>query len=82
MIDRKKIFEVINEERDYQDEKWGPNGTEHSICEFLVYIRDYVEEALHICSREYDTKALDAVRKVTALGVVCMEKHGAPRRGD
>lgn len=82
---RQEVFEVIEGERDYQDAVWGPHhDREHSITEFLVYMRDYVEQALHDCTRLADEiadpKALDAVRKVAALGVACMEVHGAPKR--
>lgn len=83
---RGKAFFAIDTEREYQETKWGPTESHglHSITEFLVFMRDYVEEALHIESREpmstSDPKALEIVRKVAALGVACMEQHGAPRR--
>jgi hypothetical protein len=86
MTKRNLVYAAIDGERDYQDERWGPTGTHgiHSITEFLVYIQDYTNEALHVESREEDeaanVKALDIVRKITALGVACMEQHGAPAR--
>ena len=86
MMKRSVVYEAFDGERDYQDEKWGGNGTHgiHSITEFLVYIRDYTEEALHIETRVEDEpanyKALDIVRKIGALAVACMEQHGAPKR--
>jgi hypothetical protein len=81
-----EVFTAIDGERKYQDELWGPTEShgQHSITEFLVFMRDYVEEALHTESRESmssaDLKSLHIVRKVAALGVACMEQHGAPRR--
>lgn len=88
MPDRKDVYAAIDTERDYQDRKWNPGttstGGQHSVTEFLVYMRDYVDEALHHVSRNPDpgasAVALDGIRKVTALGVACMEQHGAPRR--
>lgn len=85
MATREKVYEALDSERSYQERLWGPaHDRGHSITEFLVYMRDYVEEALHTLSRESDAsanpKALDSVRKVTALGVACMEVHGAPKR--
>lgn len=86
MTKRSLVYAALDGERDYQDEKWGPTGTHgiHSVTEFLVYIQDYTNEALHVESREEDeaanVKALDIMRKITALGVACMEQHGAPSR--
>ena len=86
---RDVIYQVIDGEREYQDQKWCSNSTSssgvHSNLEFLVYMRDYVEEALHFCSRNGDPKAndfaKDVIRKVTALGVAAMEQNGiAPRK--
>jgi hypothetical protein len=86
MTARSEVYKAIDTERDYQDAKWGPTESAglHSITEFLVFIRDYTEEALHIESRESmrtaDPKALEIMRKVAGLAVACMEQHGAPER--
>lgn len=83
---RQEVYAAIDSEREYQDARWNgtASGGRHSITEFLVYIKDYVEEALHIESREgvltADPKALNIVRKVAGLAVVTMEQHGAPMR--
>ena len=86
MTKRSLVYEALDGERDYQDEKWGPTPSHgiHTATEFLVFMRDYIEEALHIESRESlvtaDPKALDIIRKVTALGVACMEQNGVQLR--
>jgi hypothetical protein len=76
-----KAFGAIISEREYQDAKWNKN---HSNTEFLVYIRDYVEEALHFSSREADDKCLakqqDSLRKIAALAVAAMEQNGSRPR--
>lgn len=84
---RTEVYRELNREREYQVERWKDScckGTEHTVTEFLVYMRDYVEEALHTLSREAEPAATNAalhtVRKVTALGVACMERHGALTR--
>lgn len=83
---RHAVYEVLDSERSYQEHRWGDEHRRnpHSVTEFLVYMRDYVEEALHFLSREADPeaseRALHWVRKVAALGVSCMEQHGAPFR--
>src|SRR5690348_2933363 len=85
---RNIVYEVINEERDYQDSKWNEDttasGGKHSNTEFLVYIRDYVEQALHYASRNSEQKVLpftqDALRKIAALAVAAMEQNGVINR--
>ena len=83
---RSDVYKAIDTERAYQDAKWGPTESIglHSITEFLVFIRDYTEEALHVESRESmktaDPKSLENIRKIAGLAVACMEQHGAPER--
>lgn len=93
MTPRTEVYSAIDTERDYQNARWGDTPGEesghnpHSVTEWLTYMRHYVEEGLKLAtlsSRKddpYDTAALQFARKVAALGVVCMEQHGAPRRG-
>jgi hypothetical protein len=56
------------------------------VSAYLVFMQDYLNEAVHIQARDWSPKAdertLEVVRKVTALGMACMEQHGAPRRVD
>jgi len=88
MTERSEVYAAIDSERDYQNVRWGPDKTDtghlHSITEWLVYMRDYIEEALHaesrMATRDADKVALEIIRKVSALGVVAMEQHGAPLR--
>lgn len=88
MTTRTTVFAAIDSERAYQ-KKWEDpsmtdSGGKHSVTEFLVYIRDYTEEALHFLSREPDPicepKALHSLRKIAALAVAAMEQWGAPLR--
>lgn len=91
MTDRADVFAAIDSERAYQNQRWGVEPTDaghnpHSVCEWLTYIRHYADEGLKIAvmsSRRddpEDRRALEFARKVAALGVVCMEQHGAPAR--
>lgn len=79
---REEVFASINAERDYQRTKWNDNP--HSNLEFLVYIRDYVEEAMHRCSRESDEMIADDVRhslrKIATLAVAALEMNGTAFR--
>lgn len=87
MSRRKEVYEAIDGERAYQQQRWAHSachGTDHSPIEFLVYMRSYVNEALEYVSRnpepEASERAMHNVRKIAALAVACMEIHGAPRR--
>jgi hypothetical protein len=79
---RQRIYKILDGERDYQDERWGtdPNRN-HEIASWILYMEDYLKEAKTIASRNEDeTLALDALRKVVALGVKCFEVHGVSER--
>lgn len=88
MTQRTDVYTIIDEERAYQTKRWNRETTKsggyHSITEWLVYMQDYINEALHTASRESDSKAdelaLHNIRKVAAMAVACMEEHGAPSR--
>lgn len=81
-----EVIAAISNEREYQDLLWGPTGSEgkHSILEFLNYIRDYTDEAIHNACRHADAaiqdELLDSLRKITTLGVAAMEQNGVTLR--
>jgi hypothetical protein len=83
---RQEVYAALDSERAYQ-RKWEVESESkglHSIEEFFLYMEDYISEAKHILSREIiqtgRPKAVNILRKVTALGVAAMEQHGAPKR--
>lgn len=86
--ERKEVYEAIDSERAYQASKWNQHTTTsggfHSPVEWLVYMRDYVEEALRFATRNADPVAnhfaMENIRKIGALAVAAMEEHGAPTR--
>lgn len=86
MIQRADVYSVIDGERAYQDSLSSTSETDghHTVPEFILYMEDYIAEARSVASRtwgpEAKIKALDIVRKVTALGVACMEQNGIVRR--
>jgi hypothetical protein len=86
ILSREEVFAVINGERDYQDTLALTSETDgyHTVTEFLLYIDDYVREAKTVVSRtwgpEATQKGLDLIRKITTLGVACMEQNGAFER--
>jgi hypothetical protein len=92
VTDRSEVYAALDSERAYQDQRWTASNTkgspdqkrQHSIEEWITYMEDYLSDAKHILSREEypacDERAVQIMRKVTAMGVACMENHGAPRR--
>ncbi len=95
---RDDVYGAIDGERDYQDKRWTANNTpskgRHETAAFLTYMREYLRRAELLASSFADDgvappshefmgeSALDFVRKITALGVACMEQNGAPRRAE
>lgn len=89
MNSREEVYKIIDGERDYQNSRWNDNttmsGGQHSPAEWLVYMQDYLTQAIHQASRYADPESremvLGTIRKITAMGVACMEQNGAPPRG-
>lgn len=88
---RSEVYKALDSEREYQNARWCKTSADqaaghnpHSVCEWLVYMRYYLEKGLEIATTsndpEAEANALEFVRKVAALGVVAMEQHGAPQR--
>ncbi len=91
MVTREQVYEAIDGERDYQGSRWNADTTssegQHEVAAFILYMEEYLARARELAStladnetNENGEEGLDFVRKVTALGVACMEQHGAPKR--
>lgn len=87
-LDRALVFDVLSDEREYQIKKWGETsaGDLHTPTEFLVYMQDYLTQAFNQVTRDSGVpvsesgNVLATIRKITAMGVACMEQWGAPNR--
>lgn len=84
MANREDVYKAVDGEREYQDAGEGnsPDG-EQGVPEFLLALDLYVRKAVkawHKGGDGRDEATLHVVRKVTAIGVSCMEQHGAPER--
>ena len=79
-LTRKEVYEILDDERDYQDNKWGgsKHDDQHSISDWLIYIRIYLTEAENALYNGSDS--MEAIRKITAMGVAAMEANGCPKR--
>lgn len=73
----------IKSERDYQEKMWNKDTTSsaglHSESEFLVFMQDYLREAMSQVSRNPEPQASHnashTVRKVCAMALACAEKN-------
>ena len=81
---RVAVYAAIDSERAYQNERWGL--VTHTVAEYILYMEVYLTEAKQRAGTRDQSVAInhkdtmDFIRKVTALGVVCMEDNGAPHR--
>lgn len=72
---RPEVYERIDGERSYQNEKWPPDN--HDVGSWIALMEDYLHEAKRAVNND---EALDSLRKVVTLGVACFEQHGVPHR--
>lgn len=79
-VTREAVYVAIDSERDYQDRKWGGEKA-NQVAAFITYMQHHMTRAIaEVSTKHGDADALEQVRKITALGVACMEAHGAPLR--
>lgn len=80
-MNQEQVFMVLVGERNYQDMKWGPLPAHgHEVASWIVYMDVYLQKAKEAATVGDISNALHAIRKVTALGVICGEQHGLPAR--
>ncbi len=86
---RSEVYAALDSERAYQDERWAGyrgldgvhvNAIDRTLDEFILYVEQYAWEARTLSVHGEEEEALEFIRKVGALCVGCMEKHGAPKR--
>jgi hypothetical protein len=82
MMDRNEVYLAIDGERDYQDRKWGTiEERGKQVGSWLTLMRHCLTKAeSDWATTRGDADALDEIRKVVAVGVACMEQHGAVPR--
>lgn len=85
---RKEVYEVVDTERDFQETLWNNLNKEISNpSSFILWMEEYLAKARALASKVDERKGTDGctqimevIRKVTALGVACMEVNDAPKR--
>lgn len=82
-MERKKVYELIDEEREYQDgkdERSIESDNLHSVADWVVYLDYQIQEAKKKVYMLDKNAALEHVRKIAALAVACMESNETPSR--
>lgn len=85
---REDVYKLIDGERDYQDKRWTKETTAseglHSPEEWVMYMMQYLLDAQYVLSKENVQtaypKAMEIIRKVSAMGVCAMEQHDTEPR--
>ena len=77
-MERTKVYEVVDSERDYQDRKWGTvEQHPHEVGGWLLLMENALRKAKEAwASTPNEDAALEEVRKVIGLGVACGEQFG------
>jgi hypothetical protein len=78
---RQEVYNAIDQERAYQNEKWSTLDKHNNVADFLCYMKRYWDEAVYTNNPDKLLRTLTAIRKLTALGIAVMEKFntGSPR---
>jgi hypothetical protein len=77
---RSEVFKDIDLERMYQDSR--RNARSHPIEAWILYMEYNLSEAKKLLFSERGAiiPALHIIRKVTTMGVACMEEHGVEEK--
>lgn len=75
---KEEIYKVIETEREYQEAKWGPR--KHEIPTWLLILRKELDEAEEAWLKKGVLDSIIELGQVLAVGVACMEEHGAMDR--
>lgn len=79
-MERKKVYEAIDSEREYQDNKWD-DSLNRTVDEFTTYILHYTNQLVtEAILTDDNTEKINIIRKIGALAVACGERHGMPKR--
>lgn len=88
-MDRQEVYKLIDGERDYQNERWGSemetyqqHDKEHSVAEWITFVRYHLRKAEEEIYLLQPRAALDQIRKIAGLTVACMENNDTISRGE
>lgn len=81
-MERSEVYAVVDGERDYQNREWGTiEQRPKQVGSWLTLMRHCLAKAeSNWATSRGDESALHEIRKLVAVGVACMEQHGAVKR--
>lgn len=81
-MDRQKVYEAIDNERDYQDAKWKDfDDANNNPADWVLYLEAHLNKAKIALNNYHDMKSFNnEMRKIAALAVACGENHGMLKR--
>ena len=75
-----EVFELIKQEREYQDFKWGTlDEKQQSLAGYMLVIRKELEEAENgwMKNKKGKHSALTELVQVAATAVACLQQYGS-----
>jgi len=78
---REDVYKLFDGERDYQDVKWSnKDNADISVAEWINYMEYQLNKAKYYVYHLDKIGALEEIRKVGSLAVVCLENNECPKR--
>jgi hypothetical protein len=76
VINRKAVFDAIDQERNYQDKKWGDvEHHPHTVPEWLLIMEEKLSEAKKEWLQRGNSDSLSKVLQIVSVGTACLEQH-------
>jgi len=86
-LERYDVYKLIDDERNYQDQRWNTNLSEDDapdkdkpVAEWLNYIEYHLGKSKTADYNLNKEESLSELRKIAALAVRALEIHGCPER--
>lgn len=81
--EKESIFEKIKRERDYQDHLCSIKNMplNPTIEGELLMLKSYIDKTITLWTKNPSSEqVLSEIRKLSSIGVRCLENHGCPKR--
>ena len=74
-----QVLDAVRDERAHQHERFPSHA--HDVRGWITILQDILGKA-EACTQAPNNSALHEIRQLVAVGVGCLEEHGAPLRGE
>lgn len=80
-MSRECIYRAIDDERQYQDNKWGSlHSRPHSLGDWIIIMEEELREAKQAFLKEGRDNTLRELLQTVTVGVAALEQHGVVTR--